>query len=100
VDDAKRVSVGERGGDLGRTLCGRGHFQGSGALEPVPQTARRHVGHGVEEAAGGGTGIEERKDVRVVQLCLGADLTLEPLDSQGGAKRRVQYLERDPPPVA
>jgi hypothetical protein len=99
VDDTQRVGVGEGGGDFRREPGGGLHRQRTIAAEPVAEGAPLDVRHGAEEPAGRAAGVEERKDVGMLEPGLGADLPLEPLHTQRGAQLGVQRLERDPATV-
>ena len=101
VDDALHVGVAQCRGhfprDLHHMLDGqtRGIF-----VQAVPQRARRHVWHGIEEPACRDAGVEQRQEMGVVQSRLCPDLPQEPLDAERGAKRGMEHLEGDPTVVS
>jgi len=92
MDDPERVGVAQGGGHLGCELDHRRRVE----RPRFAQRAALDVRHGVVQVAGGDAGIEERKDVRVLEAGLGPDLALESLDSQRCTQGRVEHLECDP----
>ena len=48
-------------------------------LDPLPERLSLHEGHDVEQERVGLTRVEERKDMRVLQVSGGLDLREEPL---------------------
>ena len=74
VDDAAVVGIRERVGDFGRDLRGIGHGQLLLALEARAQGLAFDEGHHVVEQPVGRPGIEERQDVRVLEIRRNLDL--------------------------
>jgi hypothetical protein len=65
------------------------------AIEPGAERFALDIGHDVIEEAVGLTGIEQRQDVRVLQLGGGGDLLHEPLGAEDGSQLGFQDLDRD-----
>ncbi len=93
VDHAITVGIVER----------VGHFTGDPhrfvdaelglAVEFVAERLALDVGHDVVEKAVGGAGVEQRQDVRVLEVGGGLDLDHEPLGPEHGGQLGLQDLE-------
>jgi hypothetical protein len=79
---------------LGENLHGVLDRQPAGFGEPLPERLARHEGHAVVVEPVGLAGIEQRQDVRVLQLRGDFDLAEEPVAAQGGGDFRTQHLDR------
>ena len=64
-------------------------------LEPLPQRFAFHVRHHIVDQAARLAGIEQRQDVRVLQMGGDPDLTQEALDSEHGGELGAQHLQGD-----
>jgi len=95
VDDLLRVRVGQRIGDLAKNpdRLGDRHFTFS--REPHAKRFAGHVGHHVVQHALGFTGIDQAKDVRVLQLRDDVDLAEKAFRTQGVREVRPQHLDSD-----
>ena len=100
VDHPVPVGVVERGGHLARDP----HRLGDGELllpvEPGPERLALDERHDVEEEAVGLARVEQRQDVRVLEVGGELDLGQEPLGADDGRELGAEQLERDPPVVA
>ena len=85
MDDAALVGVGQRGGHLRRDLKAVRDRQLPFPLQAVPKRFPLHVRHHVVEEAVGRAGIEERKNVRMLQAGGDGDLAKEPLGARATA---------------
>ena len=65
------------------------------ALEALAQRLAFDVGHHVIEKSLDLTGVEERKDVGVIQSRDDLDLAQEPLGANGLRQSGVEHLDRD-----
>jgi hypothetical protein len=65
------------------------------ALEPCAKRLPFDVGHDVEHRALDGAGIEQRENVRMLQLGGGFDLPEEPPDSDAHRELVMHDLDRD-----
>ena len=88
VDDAVPVRVVERRGDLGGDSHRVGHGQLLLPVEPVRSDLALDERHDVEEEAVDLAGVEQREDVRVLEVGGELDLGQEPLGADDG--RRVR----------
>src|SRR6185437_13481394 len=99
VQDAVPVRVvegtGERPDHVDRLVDG----QGTLALEPAAQRSALHQGHDVVEVAADRSRIEERQDVRVLELSGDSDFAEEPVGADDRADFGAEYLDRDLPVV-
>ena len=95
VDDAVAVGVVERvghfGGDADRVV----HRQLLLAAEPVADRFPLHVRHHVEEEAVRLAAVEERQDVRVLEIGGDLDLAQEPLGADDRRQFRPEHLDGD-----
>ena len=99
VDHALRVRVGQPISHFTQNLHG---FADRQRTRPANASAERFafdVRHDVEEGVGGGTRIEERKDVRMLEVRGRADFLHEAFTADGGDDGRVHDFERDLPIV-
>ncbi len=62
-------------------------------VQPAAQRFALDVRHDVEEEAVGGAGVEERQDVRVLELGGGGDLLHEALGTEDGGQLGLQHLD-------
>ncbi len=99
MDDAARVRVLERRGDLAGDAERFVDRESSLAAEPFAKRLAFDERHGEEHASVGLSGIEEGEDVRVVEPGDGADLGEEAVVADRGVELRVQDLQRDRPVV-
>ena len=65
------------------------------ALQPRAQRLALDERHHVEEQPAGVAAVEQRQDVRMLQLRRRLDLGEEPLGAERGAEVRMQDLDRD-----
>jgi hypothetical protein len=100
VHHAVAVGVVERRGHLLGDADGIGHGELLLAGQPVAQGLPFDERHHVEQVAVGLTRIEQRQDVRVLQIGRELDLGQEPLGADHGRELGAEHLERDPPGVA
>ena len=95
VDDRLAVRVRQRPADTPEDADGLGDRERAGTPETFAQGLALDVGHREPQQAGGGAGVVDREDVRVLQPGRHADLAHE----AGGTQRRgdlvVQHLHRD-----
>ena len=95
VDHAVLVGVlqrvGHLAGDAHRVLDGQLLL----ARQPVAQRLALDVGHDVEDQPVGLARVEQREDVRVLEVGGGLDLGQEPLGAEDGGQLGAQDLERD-----
>ncbi len=95
VDDAVPVGVVERVGDLARDPDGVGDRELLLAAQPVAQRLALDERHDVEEAAVRLARVEQRQDVRVLQIRRQLDLGEEPLGADHRGELGTHELERD-----
>ena len=95
VNDAVPVRVVERARDLARDPHRLVDRQLLLAVEPVAERLALDVRHDVVQEAVGGAGIEQREDVRVLQVRRGADLGQESLGADHRGELGPQHLDRD-----
>ena len=95
VDHAVPVGVVQRRGDLGGDPDRVGHGELLLPVEPAPERLPLDEGHDVEEEAVGLARVEQRQDVRVLEVGGELDLGQEPLGADHGRELRAQQLERD-----
>ena len=100
VDDAVAVRIVERRGDLARDADRVVDGELLLAVEPVAQRLALDEGHDVEEVRVHRSRVEERQDVRVLEVRGELDLGEEPLGADHGGELGPQDLERDPPVVS
>src|SRR3990172_6607359 len=65
------------------------------AREPLPQRLTLHVRHHIVEQAAGLSRVEQRQDVRMLELGGDLDLTQEPRAADRRAEILLQHLDRD-----
>ncbi len=96
MDDVVPVRVVERSADFGRDA----HRVRDGelllALEAVAQRLAVDERHDVEEKGSGRPRIEERQDVRMLQVRRGLDLAEEPLGADHRRQLGPEHLDGDP----
>ncbi len=95
VHDSVAVRVLERVGHFPRDPHRVVHGQLLFAYQPVAQRFALDVRHHVEDEAVGLARIEQRQDVRMLQIGRRLDLGEEPLAAEHGRELRPQHLERD-----
>ena len=95
VDHAVLVGVLQRVGDFPRDLDGGVHGELLLAVQPIAQGFALDEGHHVEQEGIGDPGIEQRQDVRVLQVRGGLDLAQKPLGPDDRGQFRAQHLDRD-----
>jgi hypothetical protein len=95
MDDAVAVGIVERAGHLARDGEGLADGQLLLAGEPVAQRFAFDERHDVEEEPVDLARIEERQDMRVLQVRGGPDLGQEPLGADHGRQLGAQQLEGD-----
>ncbi len=69
------------------------------AVQPVAQRLALDEGHDVEQVAVGLARVEERQDVRVLEIGGELDLGQEALGADHGGELGPEDLQRDPPVV-
>ena len=100
VHDPLRVRMAERVGDLPRDAHGLVERELLLALEPVAEGLAGDERHHIVEHAPGLAAVEEREDVRMLQLGRRLDLGQETLGAERGGEIGVHDLDRDLPVVA
>jgi hypothetical protein len=95
MDHALRMRVVERLGHVGGDPHGLVHRKLVLSVQPVPQALPLDVWHHVEEEAIRLARVEERKDVRVLEVGGRLDLGEEPFGTDHRRQLRLQHLERD-----
>ena len=100
VHHAVAVGVVERRGDLGGDPHRVGHGELLLPVHPVAQRLPLDERHDVEEVAVGLARVEQRQDVRVLQVGRELDLGQEPLGADDRGELGPKHLERHPPVVA
>ena len=95
MNHAAPVRVVERAGDVGRDLHGVGNGQLPFAREPLAQRLAVDERHDVEHGALDLPGVDEPKDVRMLQLRRRLDLGQESLGADGHRELRPQHLDGD-----
>ncbi len=101
VDHAARMGVIERTRDIPSDAQGYLERQSPLALKPSPEGLALHVRHHEPEAvhaaltAGGGSAVEQGKDVGVLEAGDDTDLAEEPLRTEGRTDFWPQYLQRN-----
>ena len=100
VDHALPVGVVERRGHLGGDPDGVGDGELLLAVEPVAQRLAVDERHDVEQVAVGLARVEQRQDVRVLEVGGELDLGQEALGADHGGELGAQHLERDAAVVA
>ena len=93
--DAVAVGVVERRGDFGRDPDRVGDRKLLLAGQPVAERLALDVGHDVEEEAVGRTGIEQRKDVRMLEVRGRPDLGQKPVGADHRRELGPEHLDRD-----
>ena len=99
VDHPVPVGVVERRGHLGGDPHRVGHGELLLPVEPAPERLALDEGHDVEEEAVGLARVEQREDVRVLQVGGELDLGQEPLGADDGGELGPEQLEGDLPVV-
>ena len=100
VHHAVPVGVVERAGHLGGDPDRVGDGELLLAVEPVAQRLALDERHDVEQVAVGLARVEQRQDVRVLEVGGELDLGQEPLGADHGGELGPKHLERHPPVVA
>ena len=96
VDHPAAMRIVERAGDLVGDPDRVGDRQLLLARQPVAERLPVDVRHDVEEKGVGRPRIEERQDVRMLQVRRGLDLGEEPLGADHGGQFRPQHLDGNP----
>ena len=99
VDHALRVRVGQPVSHLTQNLHGFADRQRARPANPPAERFAVDIRHDVEEGVGGGARIEERKDVRMLEIGGRANFLDEAFAADGRHDRGVHDLERDLPVV-
>ena len=89
------MRVVERLGDVGGEAHGFVDRELLLPLEALPQRFAFHIGHHVVDQAAGLAGIEQRQDMRVLQVGGDPDLTQEAIDPEHGGELGAQHLHGD-----
>jgi hypothetical protein len=100
VDHAVPVGVVERRGHLARDADGLVHRKLLLAVQPVAERLALDVRHDVEQERVGLARVEQRQDVRVLEIGGELDLGQEALGADDGRELGAQHLHRDPAVVA
>ena len=93
VHDAASVGVRERVGHIAQDRQGLREGQGTGPCHTVPQRLALDVRHDVVGESVALTRVQQRQDVRMLQLRGDLDLAEEPARAQGGRQFRPQHLD-------
>ena len=99
VDDAVAVGVVERGGHFHRDPDRVVHRQLLLAADPVADRLALDIRHHVEEEAVGLPAVEERQDVRMLEVRGRRDLGKEPLGADDRRQLGPEHLDRHAPVV-
>ena len=99
VDHAVAVGVVERRGHLARDAHRVGHGELLLATQPIAQRLTFDVRHHIEQERVGLTRVEQRQDVRVLEVGGELDLGQEALGADDGRELGAQHLHRHPPIV-
>src|SRR5262249_47578432 len=70
------------------------------AVEPGAKGLTLHEGHHIKEEGIGFARVEQRQDVRVLQVGRQLDLSQEPLGADDGGQLRPEHFHGDPPSVS
>ena len=95
MDHAVLVRIRQRAGDRRCNPHGVGHGELLLAIEPRAQRLPLHERHHIKELPAGLAAVEQRQQVRVLQVRRDLDLGQEPLDTKHGAEFRLEHLERN-----
>ena len=95
VHNTQRVRRAEGIGDLAGNLYGIFKRQLPFALQTTAQRLARHVRHHVEQQSVGRAAVEQRQDVRVLQLGRGANLAQKAFDAERFTEVGVQHFDGD-----
>ena len=99
VNDSVLVRVGERGKHREREAQRLVDRELLLAVESRAKALTVHVRHHVEQQSVSFSRIEERKEVRMLEVCRDADLAQKALDAEHGAELGVEHLQCDRPVV-
>ena len=104
--DALVVGIGQRIEHFPQDGNRFGDGQASVAGEPLPETLAVDVRHDVVQhrriafvGRGDRTRIDQRQDVRMLELCRDPDLAQEPLGADRGGELGLEHLDGDRPVV-
>jgi hypothetical protein len=100
MDDTTAVRVVERVGDLACDSQSLFEWKLAFSLQTGSHRRSRHARHDVEDGAVVLPGVEQRKDVRVVEASEEPNFSGEPLDAHRRRELTMQNLERDRAVVA
>ncbi len=95
VNHAARMRVGQRVGDLAQDPGCFGNRKLAVADQPLPQRLAFDIGHDIVQETVGLTRIEQRQDVRMLQLGRDLDLAKESIAPHGGSELGPEHLHRD-----
>src|SRR5262245_51077549 len=95
MDHAAAMRVVERAGDRRRELHCFVHGQLLLSLEARAKALALDVRHHVEQQITGDTRVEQRQQVRMLQVRGDLDLRLKAVDADDGTEVRTKDLERD-----
>src|SRR6476620_1384247 len=97
--DAERMRRAECVGDLARNVHRHFNRELPLAVQSCSKRLTGDVRHYIVQSSVGFTGIEERQDVRMLELCSHLDFGKETLCTKRSAQVGVQHLDRDVAPV-
>ena len=100
VDHAVLVCIGQRACDGGRDPHGVAHRELLLAVEPRAQRLALHIRHDIKEEPASLATVEQRQQIRMLQVRGDLDLAQEPLDAEHRAEFRLEHLEGDAPFMA
>src|SRR5262245_3570496 len=95
MNDVQCMRSRECVGDLARNANGIGHGELLLTLEPCAQRLAGDKRHDVIQQATCVSAVEQRENMRMLDLCSGADLAQEAFRAERRAKVRVQHLDGD-----
>ena len=94
MHDTALVRIAERRANITRDCRRLGQREPSGASEPHSQRLTLDVRHGVPQVIVRRPGIEDWKDVGMLQTRCEFDLAQEPVAADASSQRGMQHLER------
>ena len=93
MDHAMAMGVVERAGNFARDSHGAGNRELLLATHAITEGLAINEGHDVEEERIGGARVEQREDVRMLQVRRGLDLGQEPFGADHGGEFGAQHLD-------